>query len=72
MRKAKKIKYISTRMVSRKSRSAFQEGAKFAMRVNGYAIEAHDGWVVKKFSDGRIEKMKELDNNNQDLELILD
>jgi len=71
MRKAK-LKYISTRMVSRKSKSAFQEGAKNAMNVNGYVVVAHEGWVVKKYSDGRIERMQELDNNDQNLELILD
>lgn len=66
------IKYISTRLVTRKSRRAFQEGAKKAMKANGYVIIAHEGWVVKKFEDGRIEKIEELDNQNQDQQLILD
>lgn len=67
-----RLKYISTRLVSRKSKSAFQEGSKKAMEVNGYVVIAHDGWVVKKFSDGRIERLEKLDNDIQNLKLILD
>lgn len=31
------------------------------MRVVGYIVIAQDGWIVKKHSDGRIEKLKELE-----------
>ncbi len=70
--KKSNIKYISTRLVSAKSKSAFQEGAKRAMNTNGFVIVAHEGWVVKKFSNGRIERLGRIDNGPQNLELILD
>lgn len=66
------IKYISTRLVSRKSRSAFQEGAKRAMDAIGYVIIVENGWVVKKFLDGTIEKLEQLDTDFTDQRLILD
>jgi hypothetical protein len=66
------LKYISTRLVVSKSKSAFQEAAKKAMKANGYVIIALEGWIVKKFADGRIEKIEELENPNQNNLLILD
>jgi hypothetical protein len=71
MKKAK-LKYISKRLVSSKSRSAFKEGARNAMKKNGYLIIALDGWLVKKFSDGKIEKLEALNYDKQDLELKFD
>ena len=70
--KKPKLKYISTRLVSRKSRSAFQEGARRAMKTNGYVVIALDGWVVKKYSNGNIERLEELEHNDQNLKVILD
>lgn len=69
--KNRKVKYISTRLVSNKSRIAFKEGAKKAMNHNGYVIIAENGWVVKKHSNGEIVKLERLENN-QNLELVLD
>jgi hypothetical protein len=66
-----KLKYISTRLVSHKSKSAFQEGARRAMNANGYVVIVNDGWVVKKFSDGTIEKIEQL-SDTHNLKVILD
>lgn len=70
--KKTKLKYISTRLVTKKSKSAFQEGAKRAMSANGYVVIAHEGWVIRKFSDGTVEKLEKLDNEPQHLKMILD
>lgn len=69
--KKTKLKYISTRLVSRKSKIAFQEGARRAMAANGYIVIVNDGWVVKKFSDGKIEKIEQL-SDTHNLKVILD
>lgn len=69
--KNRNIKYISKRLVSNKSKAAFQEGAKKAMERNGYVIIAQNGWLVKKYSDGTIERLKELEEP-ETLELVLD
>lgn len=66
------IKYISTKLVSRKSKSAFKQRASRAMSANGYVIIAHEGWLVKKFKGGRIEKIEKLNSSEQNQTLILD
>lgn len=65
-------RYISKRLVEQKSNSAFREAAKKAMELNGYVVIAHEGWLVKKYSDGRIEKLERLQNDRRSLEVILD
>lgn len=70
--KKPKLKYISTKLVSDKSKSAFQEGASRAMKTNGYVVIAQDGWVVKKYSDGNIERLEQLELHQQNLKVILD
>lgn len=66
------IKYISTRLVERKSSKAFKEGAKKAMEINGYVVIAQDGWVVKKYENGNIEKIKKIEHGDENQALILD
>ena len=41
------------------------------MLANGYVVIASDGWVVKKFADGKIEKIEQL-SDTQALKVILD
>jgi hypothetical protein len=69
--KRAKLKYISTRLISRKSKRAFRDGARRAMTANGYVVIVYDGWVVKKFSDGKIEKIEKL-SDTHNLKVILD
>lgn len=66
------LKYITSRLVSRKSTSAFRKRAKMAMDANGYVIIVEEGWLIKKYSDGSIERLEELDIDNQNQSLILD
>jgi hypothetical protein len=66
------LEYIRTRLVKKQSQIAFQEGAQKAMAVNGYVVIAQQGWIVKKYSDGKIEKIKEIDTNNVFSTVILD
>lgn len=65
------IKYISKRLVSRKSKRAFQEGAQKAMRMNGYVVIVENNWIVKKFSDGKVEKIKPI-ISQENQKIILD
>ncbi len=58
-------------MVEQKSNVAFRLSAEKAMADHGYVIIAENGWVVKKYSDGRIEPLEELDCNNL-AQVILD
>ncbi len=70
--KSSNIKYISKRLVERKSKKAFKIAAKRAMIDYGYVIIVKDGWVVKEFLSGKIEKIEKLSPQNLNQELILD
>lgn len=52
--------YLTKRLIIHKSKKAFSDGAKKAMKLNGYIIIAHNGWIVKKYKDGQMEKIKKL------------
>ncbi len=67
-----KIKYISKRLVLRGSKKAFKQSANQAMKENGFVIVAKDGWVVKEFSDGTIEKIEKIDTTANDFKVVLD
>ncbi len=67
-----KIKYISKRLVERGSKRALKEASRRAMASNGYVVVVKDGWVVKEFLNGKIEKLEELAKPNINQELILD
>jgi hypothetical protein len=42
------------------------------MTDNGYVVIVKDGWVVKEFENGEIERIEELTPQNINQELILD
>jgi hypothetical protein len=67
-----KKEYITTRLVESKSKKAFKESAEKAMESNGYVIIAFEGWIVKKTADGAIEKLRPIDRNADNLQLVLD
>ena len=64
--------YLTKRILISAAKRGFREAAKEAMELMGYVVIAHDGWVVKKFADGRMEKISPLDLSNIDDELRLD
>ena len=47
----------------------FSKAAAKTMKVMGYNIIVKDGWVVKKFADGRIEKISKLEKTNKPVSL---
>jgi hypothetical protein len=67
-----KKEYITKRLLERGSKRAFKSASKEAMKANGYVVVVLDGWVVKEFSDGQIERLEKLDSALADLELKLD
>lgn len=42
----------------------FAKAAAKTMKVMGYNVIAKDGWIVKKFADGRIRRISKLQTNN--------
>lgn len=48
---------------------AFSEAATKTMEVMGYNVISKDGWIVKKYADGRIEKISKLGNHHKPIGL---
>ena len=69
---SEKKEYLTKRLLKRGSKKAFKLASKEAMEANGYVVIVVDGWVVKEFADGKIEKLEKLDTELTDQELILD
>lgn len=54
-----------TRKILKEAASVgFSKAAAKTMKVMGYNVIVKNGWVVKKFADGRIQKISKLKTNN--------
>lgn len=62
--------YLTKRILVRLARTAFRKAAKESMERMGYIVVAEHGWIIKKFRDGRIERLHEL--HGADIPLQLD
>lgn len=76
MRKAKKSSrprvYLTKRRVASAAKRGIRRAARRAMVVMGYIVVVQDGWVVKKFPDGTIEKIEPLASQNETTAVNLD
>ena len=45
----------------RKSTLAVKKAAEESMEIMGFVVVAEKGWVLKKFKDGRTERLSKLD-----------
>lgn len=52
--------YLTKRFLVRKATQAVKVAAEESMAVMGYNVIEHEGWIVKKFKDGKIEKIEKL------------
>ena len=54
---------IENEIVEKLAMQAFKEAADETMKVMGYNMIAKDGWVIKKYADGREEKISKYAKN---------
>ncbi len=64
--------YLTKRILLSSAARAIREAAKEAMKTMGYVVIAKDGWVVKKYADGRIEQLSKLEVVKRSSKVILD
>ena len=50
--------YFTIRIARRAAKIGFNNASKETLAIMGYNVIAQDGWVVKKYADGQIEKIK--------------
>lgn len=64
--------YLTKRILVSAAKQGFRKAAQETMKVMGYNVIARDGWVMKIFPDGHVEKISPLEPENTDYDLALD
>lgn len=64
--------YLTKKVLVQTARAGIRKAAKETVRVMGYNVIALNGWVVKKYPDGTIERIKELEPISKPAKIILD
>lgn len=68
----KGILYLTVQSLERAVKSGTKNEKNDAFEHLGYTVKESDGWVVKEYEDGRIEKMTKLKTVNTSNRLVLD
>lgn len=64
--------YLTKRALISATKKGMREAAKETISVMGYNVVSEDGWIVKKYPDGRIERIKQMEEVKRPAKLILD
>ncbi len=64
--------YLTKRRVASAARNGMRKAAAETMKIMGYTVIAENGWVVKKYADGRTEKISQIETVNTNGTLALD
>lgn len=64
--------YLTKRKLASAARAGVRKAATETMQLMGYTIIADRGWVVKKYADGRIEKISPIESVKTNGTLALD
>jgi len=68
---SKGLVYFSTRVLKRAVAKGTKSVASKAMALVGYTVKELDGWVVKEYKDGSIEKISKIEKASPN-KLVLD
>ncbi len=71
-KKAGKRPYLTKRRLASAARTGIRKAAAETMKVMGYTVIAENGWLIKKYADGRIEKISPIEKVNTNSSLALD
>ena len=64
--------YLTKRRLVSAARKGIRIAAARTMQVMGYTIVAQNGWIVKKYPDGTIQKIEKLASTSKKRSLRLD
>ncbi|HEY4110405.1 hypothetical protein [Puia sp.] len=70
-KRSNKQPYLTKRILVSAARSGIRKAAKETMEIMGFVVIVKDGWVVKKYRDGKIEKLERLESP-ENTRLVLD
>lgn len=72
-KKRRKVEtYLTKRIVARAARKAINDAAEKAMTVMGFTIVAQGEWIIKKYADGKVEKVTKITHVNRRRKIVLD
>ena len=72
VKKNNELNYLTKRILNTAAKTGFKKGADNTMEIMGFNVIVHQGWVVKKYRDGRIARIKKLDKTPTERALVLD
>lgn len=72
VKKTVKENYLTTRMLVRAANSAVRDAAEETLKIMGYNVVVMNGWVVKKYADGKVERIEKLQPVTQPAKSLLD
>jgi hypothetical protein len=64
--------YLTKRITARAAKSGFKQAAQETIKIMGFSIEAQGDWLVKKFPDGRVEKLERIAKAPKKIKIFLD
>lgn len=64
--------YLTKRLLVSKAKAAGKSAADEAMKIMGYVVVAEDGWVVRKNTDGSVERLERIPKAGKHVKLIFD
>jgi hypothetical protein len=70
-KRSNKEPYLTKRILVSAARAGGREAAKNAMDIMGYVVVVKNGWIVRKYPDGTIEKLERLEST-ENTKLVLD
>lgn len=68
----KQTNYLTKRILTKAAKAGFSKAAAETMQQMGYNVIVKRGWVVKKYADGRIERIEQLRKTSSKKALALD
>jgi hypothetical protein len=69
---SKGLVYFTTRALERAVKKGTKDLAQVAHKLVGYTVKEADGWVVKEYADGNIERITKIKIIHSPKTLVLD
>lgn len=63
---------LTKRIVVRAGGNAVRKASARAMALEGFVVKAEEGWIVRHYADGRVERLKRISTVKRPSKIVLD
>ena len=63
---------LTKRVVVRAGGNAVRKASARAMAIEGFVVKAEEGWIVRHYADGRVERLKKISTAKHPSKIVLD